>query len=209
MAQWAPSLAQREAASPSEGATDLVSVVRGIRRRARFARISGLAVVVILTVIGVGTAYIFLVASAGVPVITIGGSAEGSSITVKTTGGPLEWVSELTRSFIRIASVIMAVFIVNILVSFARYDLRVANFLDARADCLIITLGNIEKFAVLLPSISVDPLDFGKTPMSPFDTYLATIRGIMPGRFQSADRGEGHKAEHERSPEQERPVQKS
>jgi hypothetical protein len=75
-------------------------------------------------------------------------------------------------------------------------------------NCMFV-LGDAKNDAFLLPSISVDPLDFGKTPMSPFDTYLATIRGIMPGRFQSADRGEGHKAEHERSPEQERPVQKS
>jgi hypothetical protein len=92
-------------------------------------------------------------------------------------------------------------------VSFARYDLRVANFLDARADCLAITLGNIENFALLLPSISVDPLDFGKTPLSPFDTYLATIRGIMPGRFQS-EGGQGQKTEHEPSAAQERHLQK-
>ncbi len=61
--------------------------------------------------------------------------------------------------------------------------MRVANYLDSRADVLEITSGNVEQLVALLPSISVDPLDFMKTPMSPFDTYLSTIRGVLPGRI--------------------------
>jgi hypothetical protein len=176
--------------------TDIVRVVEGIRRRARSSRRSALALIAVLTVIGVGTAYIFLILTAGGPLITVGGSASQSTFTVTT--GSLEWINELTRSFIRIASVIMAVFIINILVSFARYNLRAANFLDSRADCLVISLGDIDKFAALLPSISVDPLDFGATPMTPYDTYLAAIRGIIPGRFQSVEEGQAHKPKGEK-----------
>jgi hypothetical protein len=60
--------------------------------------------------------------------------------------------------------------------------MRVANYLDSRADVLVITHGNVEQLALLLPSISVDPLDFMKTPMSPYDAYLDVIRRVLPGR---------------------------
>jgi hypothetical protein len=76
----------------------------------------------------------------------------------------------------------MAVFLINILVSFARYNMRVASYLDACADCLLIAGGKLEALTVLLPSVSVDVLDFMKTPTSPYDTYLDVIRGVLPGR---------------------------
>jgi hypothetical protein len=97
----------RETARMSGDAVDLVRVVQGIRGRARFARLSWLALIALLTAIGVGTAYVFLAVSTSSPILTIAGSVTGSTITAAT--GPLDWVSELTRSFIRIAAVIMAV----------------------------------------------------------------------------------------------------
>jgi hypothetical protein len=162
--------------------TDLIdSVVRGIRRRASFARISALIMVSILTLIGIGAAVAFVQAQNGPTMFTahVGGTRLVGSIDA-TTG--VQWVAELTGALIRIAGVIMAVFLINILVSFARYNLRVANYLDSRADVLEVTRGNVEHIAALLASISVDPLDFIKTPMSPFDTYLSMIRGVLPGR---------------------------
>ena len=179
---------------------DLTHVVDGIRRRAQFSRRSGLTIIVVLTLIGIGTAFAFLLTSSG-PNINIGPQAGvpggTNQISVEIRGGGLDWIVELTKAFIRVAAVIMSVFIVNILVSFARYNLRVANYLDARADCLVITGGEPDKFAALLPSISVDPLDFAKTPMNPYDTYLEAIRGIMPGRFGASDGSSARKPRHE------------
>jgi hypothetical protein len=173
-----------------EDVTDLAVVVRGIRSRARFSRMSALVIVCTLTMIGVGTAYLFLSASSIGNTVVVTAQA---GATASYTASSFEWLGEITRSFIRIASVIMAVFIINILVSFARYNLRVSNYLDARADCLVITAGDSDKFAALLPSLSVDPLDFMKTPLSPYDTYLATLRGFMPSRSQLAGKeGAGH-----------------
>jgi hypothetical protein len=128
--------------------------------------------------------FAFLQVNAG-PTINVGPQTGPTDIRIKVVGGGHDWIVELTRSFIRIAAVTMSIFIVNILVSFARYNMRVANFLEARADCLVITAGEADKFTAFLPSISVDPLDFGKTPMNPYDTYLEAIRGIMPGSQSS------------------------
>ncbi len=165
--------------------TDLPEIVRGIRRRASFARLSALAIIFVLTVIGVGTAIVFLQVWNS-PSIIIGPGTNLAQAKIKL-GGELDWIQELTKAFVRVGGVIMAVFLINILVSFARYNMRVANYLDSRADVIAMTKGDIEIIAKLLPAISVDPLDFIKVPLAPYDTYLDVIRGVLPGR--TAGRG--------------------
>jgi hypothetical protein len=70
--------------------------------------------------------------------------------------------------------------------------MRVANYLDSRADCLLITNGQHSAFAALLPVLSVDPLDLITTPMNPYDTYLETQRGIFPRSTSSVADASGH-----------------
>lgn len=169
--------------------SNLTGVVLGIRRRAAFARTSAFVILFVLTVLGIGTAFAFVQAASG-PTISIGPQTSLTNSLIQTS--KLEWVPEITKAFIRIAGVILVVFLINILVSFARYSLKVANYLDFRADALEITNGEIEQLVALLPSISVDPLDFMKIPTSPFDTYLSTIRSVLPGRIGTATES-GHR----------------
>src|SRR3954471_8874097 len=110
----------------SEETIDLTGVVRGIRQRAAFARVSALVIIGVLTAIGVATAFAFVQAASG-PTISIGPQSNLANALIQTGG--LDWIPELTKAFIRIAGVIMAVFLINILISFARYNLRVANYL--------------------------------------------------------------------------------
>jgi hypothetical protein len=152
-------------------------VVRGIRRRATFSRISGLVMISILIVVGIGTALLF-VQTLSTPTIYIGERSNLANTLIQTQG--VEWIPELTKSFIRIGGFIMAAFLINVLVSFSRYSLRVANYLDARADSILIARGDIDQFAKLLPAISVDPLDFTNYPMSPYGAYLDALKGILP-----------------------------
>jgi hypothetical protein len=179
---------------PKEGGSEVPGeiidpseVIKGIRRRANSSRLSAYVMIGAITIIGVATAYIFLLWSDSPALIITGNSnLAGAKIDVTAKG---DWLAEITRAFVRIASVVMAVFLINILVSFARYGLRVANYLDSRADCLAITRGNAEQLAMLLPSVSVDLLDFTKTPMSPYDAYFDVVRGLLPGRGASVSRG--------------------
>jgi hypothetical protein len=173
---------------------DVYSVVRGIRRRAAFARLSALSVIAILTTIGIGTAFVFVQGEVSAPLIEVGPASNLQGAAFQNIGG-LEWIQVLTKAFVRIGGVIMAVFIINILVSFARYNLRVSNYLDSRADCLSLTNGNLDQFAALLASISVDLLDFTKVPMSPYDTYLNAIRGVLPGRSATRETGSSKTSE--------------
>lgn len=164
------------------------SVIRGIRRRATFARISALVMVGSLTIIGIAIAVYFVQAVSG-PTISIGPQNNLANANIQFSNS--EWVTEVTKAFVRVAGVIMAVFLINILVSFAKYNMRIANYLDSRADAIEMTDGSIEQLVALIPAISVDVLDFVKTPMSPFDTYFETVRGILPGRTgQTGNKGE-------------------
>jgi hypothetical protein len=166
----------------STGEFPLSELLLGMRKRARAARLAAYIMVAVLVMIGATTGYYFLawsssedivVEESSVPPLT--GRIEGRS----ERGGGVDWLSAITRAFVRIASVIMAVFVINILVSFARYNFRVANYLESRADCIFLTGGDVERIAILLPSISVDMLDFMKTPMNPYETYLGVLRAIF------------------------------
>ncbi|MGZ2448273.1 hypothetical protein ACVIRO_001027 [Rhizobium ruizarguesonis] len=152
-------------------------VVKEIRGRASRARTFALIFITLLTTIGIVIAYFFLEGVSG-PLVNIGNASSSVTIDLRS----VELISELSKAFVRIASVIMAVFIINILVSFARYNLRVANYLDSRADCLVISGGDHAAFAKLLPILSVDPLDFIATPMNPYDTLLGTVSNIARGK---------------------------
>jgi hypothetical protein len=87
---------------------DLSEVVIGIRKRAKLARLSAYVMIGALTVIGVATAYVFLLWSDSPALIITGNSnLAGAKFDVTAKG---DWLAEVTRAFVRIASVIMAVF---------------------------------------------------------------------------------------------------
>jgi hypothetical protein len=165
----------------STGEVPLSELLLGIRKRARAARLAAYIMVAVLVMIGATTGYYFLAWSSSEDIVVeessvpLTGRIEGRS----ERGGGVDWLSATTRAFVRIASVIMAVFVINILVSFAKYNFRVANYLESRADCIFLTGGDVERIAILLPSISVDMLDFMKTPMNPYETYLGVLRAIF------------------------------
>jgi hypothetical protein len=169
----------------TEPVVDIENVVVRIRKRASMARISSILTMLLLTGIGTVTAYFFLEGSSG-PLFSIGTQSNLSNANISAEFGGVAWISEITRAFVRIGAVIMDVFVINILVSFSRYNMRVANYLDSRADCLLISNGDYDVFASLLPALSVDPLDFINTPMNPYDSYLETIRSMMPGSVRAA-----------------------
>lgn len=131
----------------TEISLEFQNVVRGMRRRAQFSRVSGLAMISILVVLGTGTALLFI-QTLSTSTIYIGPQSNLANALIQTQG--VEWIPELSKSFIRIGGFIMAAFLINVLVSFSRYSLRVANYLDARADSLLLARGDIDQLVKLL-----------------------------------------------------------
>jgi hypothetical protein len=165
----------------------LLDVAARIRRRARFARLAAYVLIAVLTIIAAGSVYVFLQFSAAPGyVFTMQQGATITGTAAITLGGSTDWLQEITRAFIRIGGVLMAVFIINILVSFARYNLKVANSLDSRADCIVLAGENMDKLATLLASLSIDIIDFARVPLNPYDTYLGVIRNLLPGGGKEA-----------------------
>jgi hypothetical protein len=81
----------------------------------------------------------------------------------------------------RIGAVLIAIFLIQILLSFARYNYRLSEHLSACADMIRLSAGDTDKMRNLalfmLPAI-----EFGKIPSSPFqkivDTSMDTIKEL-------------------------------
>lgn len=153
-----------------------VAVARLLRRRALHSRI--VAYILMASLVGLGCAVIYgVVQTITQPNIQI--TAEGSNNNFSVDTQTVDWLAEITKSILRIGSFIMAVFIINILNSFVRYNLRSANYLDSRADCISLYSGDVGNLEKLMLIMSIDRLDFNKTPMSPFDSYINAIQSAV------------------------------
>jgi hypothetical protein len=82
----------------------------------------------------------------------------------------------------RIGSLLVLIFLVQILINLYRYNIRLSAFFDARADALEL-FGDRDLEAVHLPdlinSLSPDNLDFGKGPQSPAQQAIDLAREII------------------------------
>ncbi|EJG1866764.1 hypothetical protein BKG00_RS22660 [Vibrio parahaemolyticus] len=88
-------------------------------------------------------------------------------------------LSSISISVVRIASVLLAVYLVQILVSFTRYQFRVADHLDATADAFELTEGDPESLEKLVNSISPQHIDFGKMPSTPSQDSITLVKELI------------------------------
>ena len=96
--------------------------------------------------------------------------------------------SLLTSIIARIGAVLVGIFLIQILVSFARYNYKLSEHLSACADMVRISRGEAGIMKELAP-VMLTALDFGKMPSSPFqkivDTSMDTIKELdkkIPGK---------------------------
>jgi hypothetical protein len=75
------------------------------------ARISSILTLLLLTAIGTVTAFFFLEGTSG-PLLSIGTQTNLANANVTADFGGVAWISEITRAFVRIGSVLMAVFVI-------------------------------------------------------------------------------------------------
>jgi hypothetical protein len=80
----------------------------------------------------------------------------------------------------RLGSVLILLFLVQILVTLYRYNMRLAAFYDGRADALIlITSGDDFEFSKYSDFITPTNLDFGKLPATPFSHAMEAAKEIV------------------------------
>ncbi|MGJ3242548.1 MAG: hypothetical protein ACFE0O_06290 [Opitutales bacterium] len=80
----------------------------------------------------------------------------------------------------RIGALLILVFLVQILVSLYRYNIRLAAFFDARADALELSPGmNASDVESLIRVLSPENVDFGKSPASPTQHAVDLARELL------------------------------
>jgi len=91
--------------------------------------------------------------------------------------------AQVSSSTLHIASVVLIIYLSQLLIGFSRYHYRVADklFSQANAVTICITSGDIEKLGEFVSSMSLD-IDFGKSPETPTDKVLDTLAKIQPAR---------------------------
>ncbi|MBN3762027.1 hypothetical protein [Burkholderia sp. Ac-20365] len=88
----------------------------------------------------------------------------------------------------RVASVLLLLFLVQILVTMYRYSIRLAAFYDARADILQLSPPfDSVQFAEIVSALSPDGLDFGREPKSPAQYAIDLAKEVIKGSRPSTE----------------------
>ena len=88
--------------------------------------------------------------------------------------------SALSTLITRAAILFILLFVVQVLVSLYRYNMRLAGFYDARADALSIFVeGTAPTLGDLMRSLSPEQLDFGKTPTSVAQQSIELAKSLV------------------------------
>ncbi len=85
---------------------------------------------------------------------------------------------KVSLTIMRLASVVLAVYVIQILVGFTRYHFRVADHLDAVGDALEITRGEPTPLTKVAAAINPQHIDFGKMPKTPTDQTIEILREV-------------------------------
>lgn len=159
----------------------VAQVVSKMRRRARISRITGIVFVIILLLFGLIAAFTFLARGGGstdLRVRVFGSQFEMSrrSADISPNADPI--VQSLIDIGLNVSSVLIAIFIIQILVGFARYSFRIADHVEARADAIDLCREDISKFTEVIASFSSETINFSKMPSAPIESISSVLKEL-------------------------------
>jgi hypothetical protein len=88
-------------------------------------------------------------------------------------------ISLVTYTLLRISSVALAVFLIQILVNFTRYNFRVSDHLDATADAILLTNGDFSANDKIAELFTTRHIEFGKMPMAPTEQAMIMLKELI------------------------------
>ena len=86
----------------------------------------------------------------------------------------------ISSVIVRIGAVLVGIFLIQILVSFTRYQYRLAEHLSMCSHLVKLTGGNIDDVKALAPAMLPFALDFGKMPVSPLQHIVERLIDKLP-----------------------------
>lgn len=142
-------------------------VIKKMKLRAESARrFANISVVVIITVVLSMVAFFYIT-----PTTIAIADSPGSKIDIN-----LSWLSELAPTLAKITAIFLAIYLIQILVGFTRYQFKVADHLDAATFALELSSGDMEAFNKAMTSLSLSHIEFGKMPTTVSDKGLEIIK---------------------------------
>lgn len=148
---------------------------KSLCERAKQSRREGIAYVVAIVGIAFAVVFYFVYAanSAGINI-----SVVGNADLINVSADHAEWVSLISGLVLRLGAVILAVFLIQIMVSLARYRFRISDSLYTKAEAVRLSNGNIDSLKILLNAFSDVNIDFGSLPESPYIEFVKVLRDI-------------------------------
>ena len=84
----------------------------------------------------------------------------------------------ITDSVTKIGAVLIAIYLVQILLSLMRYHFKLADHIETISESLKISKGDLEKLERANVVIGVSHIDFGKSPQTPIDKITEVIKEL-------------------------------
>ena len=145
--------------------TKLGEIASRTRERASSSRRSYNVVLVVMLVTALAMIFGFLSVSIS------GASIEGQPTQID--------LFSLILSTLNIGAILLAIFLIQILFSFARYHVRLAHRLDAVADALeLLPDADPHALALVVAALAPDVIDFSKPPRSPTEKAIDAITEV-------------------------------
>lgn len=102
-----------------------------------------------------------------------------------------ETLHAITSSITRIGSVLVSLYIIQILLSVMRYSFRVADHLACSSDATVIGMGKAKLIREYLETISTNHIDFGKPPKTPSNDIGEIVDKVISKLPQNLSMGKG------------------
>lgn len=166
-------------------------ISRRLRNRAAVARIEAFGYMTLVVVVA-GTVVWFFAAAAD-PVIywweemrkgVLSASArwresEGVVPTIAPPDPTAQVMSQVGQWALKIGAVILAVYLIQIIVGFARYQYRMYYLLSDCGDAVDLADGDIDKLEKIRRALSTDIIAFDRIPESPSEKMLDAVKDIV------------------------------
>ena len=139
-----------------------------IRSRSRWARrIAFLGVIVVITIV------VFMI------LFFYQGSDIYYEISTSLETSTMDLISRAATIIIRLASAALAVYLIQVLVGFTRYQFRISDHLDTIANAIELSSGDPEALRIITSAISPQHIQFGKMPATPMEQGAEIIRELI------------------------------
>ncbi len=170
-----------------EEALDLA--VDSLKTRARHFKKEGILYLVLLLLIGCGVVTLFTFQKEASRTIIVSGLHTSEPVTINQNTD--EWRELAKAAILRMGAVLLAVFLIQILVTLCRQRFKVSEVLYARAIALQLSKGEISLLDSYGKLLSSEHIDFGGLPRNPYESaFNAVSRTINPIRSNQASREE-------------------